>query len=222
MALDNKSNPLFISGWGSVKRRKLGARSQDLYITGPVPLATAIGPSASGLDLFIDGGIGYACSGQADMPLSVYGQGSGTSEGADPFNNTMSLFMQGPVLGSVASGLSPGIATLFLRGIDGYGPTQDTGTVGTIPLFIGESGVTASYTAAGTPMSSGVLSFVITGISNMHPKAWRWNRSANVDSAGFIPAESGVTLFVQGTPNDAPTAIYINNAVTSLPETTTE
>jgi hypothetical protein len=96
------------------------------------------------------------------------------------------------------SGLTPGLATLFVPAVSGYGPSQDPGTVGTLSLFVGESGISTSYTATGIPFQSGVISLLTTGVSNMYPKEWYWNRRATIDSAGYVPIEKGITIFING------------------------
>ena len=164
------------------------------WITTPkynIPLSI---PGPSGFVNSIPLFIGANVSGVFELPLFISGSGDGN------INSTLAsgLFISGPPVGLVGSGLTPGFATLFVPAVSGYGPSQDPGTAGILPLFIGESGVSFAYTAAGIPLQSGVMSLVTTGISNMHPKEWQWNRSATIDSAGHVPIEKGITIFING------------------------
>jgi len=177
----------------------------------PPPLAVPGAVGASGLPV----------PGLGNLKVDLFISGSGASTGTDgswSLYNTLGsgLFISGPPVGLVAipsggspvglvsqSGLSPGLATLFIPAVSGYGPSQDLGTAGILPLFIGESGVATTYTPVMSgyihyATQSGVLPLVITGVSNMYPKEWMWNRSAVRDSSGYVPIERGITIYING------------------------
>ena len=164
------------------------------WVTTPKHKITLAIPGPSGLVNSIPLFIGANVSGIFELPLFISGSGDGN------INSTLAsgLFISGPPVGLVGSGLSPGLATLFMPAVSGYGPSQDPGTAGILPLFVGESGVATIYNTDSTPIQSGVIPLVVTGVSNMYPKEWFWNRSAVRDSSGYVPIEKGITIFING------------------------